>query len=902
MRQKNRIALKMITVVLTVSFLHPFGSMILCAEEATQEMSADVSTVTSGEERETMQQAEQTEKADSGQEEKPGAESETERQEETAEAQQKDAADGQTAEPCQEADADGQTEEPCQEADADEEVAEPRQEAETDGEVAEPCREEDADGEAAESCQEEEDGNKTAELQTVAVRNVMALRTVSDTGIDRDDPEAGQSDTFGYTGREVQWLVPVSGYYDIYCYGAAGGSGDASQKNPYSSKNYASASGGSGGASRASRAFLRQGMTLTLHVGGVGGNGTCDTYRGDEQPGSGGYSDGGKGSGHSTICENDDNHNGSCASGGGGGSTYILLEGSKIISAAGGKGGNASYKCSDGSGSAGGGSGGGSNVLTGIEGLVWQTDELDEKQSGVNSGYGYIRLTIVKVMPFVSLEASSSDWTNGNIELTAVVKSEGSGLGDAYLSWERAEDGSDLWTDSLTYTVDQNGTYTCKIRDVDGNVGTAEIRVDNIDRLKPSAEITSAPEWTREPVALTVCAEDRAATDEYGCSGLAEEAYLWGRNGERQEAEIWSTDVTYMADTSGSYFCKVRDQAGNIRKVDYYVGCIDVTAPSATMTADQTKPTWKDVVLTVTASDTGIGLAQMPYCWEQDENGDDIWTEENTLVADQNGLYHCKVRDALDNMIEVTCLVNNIDRGLKDKDDSHGGSHSHGGGGGSQSVEQDQMRLDELLTDEFLPPVLEVQEEEEQWDEKHDGSKAKANRTGREDADMLRRLQELLGMADGEPEIVEEEIVTPIRPTLSPETFSEAPQHKTVQKDGNGKRFFGDTDIRTVILYSVWLVVVLCGLAWLLFSLLFEHVTVYRADRKGKFQKAGRLTIIRKKDYRQVNLTPLQDKKEDRQYKLRFSLGFAYVNRKEKILIRTYHGVELRNVNREIIV
>lgn len=157
-------------------------------------------------------------------------------------------------------------------------------------------------------------------------------------------------------------------------------------------------------------------------------------------------------------------------------------------------------------------------------------------------------------------------------------------------------------------------------------------------------------------------------------------------------------------------------------------------------------------------------------------------------------------------------------------------------------------------------------------------------------------------MEDGEPEIMEEEIVAPILPAMSPETVAGAAQHGTVQREKHWMDFLDDPDIRTIILYSVWLVVVLCGLAWLLFSLLFEHVTVYRADRNGKFRKAGRLVIIRKKDYRQINLTPLQEKNEDRKYKLRFSHGFAYLNRKEKILIRTYHGVELRNVGREIIV
>lgn len=814
MRRKNRIALKLFTVVLAVSFLYPFCSIPLNAEEMAAAM-----VMESGQEEE--------------QESTPGTAREEE-QENTVE-------DGQ---------------------------------------------------------QEEEQPDDVPKPQTVMGRSVMALNEVSTTGISEDDPEAGQSDTFGYTGSQVQWTVPVSGFYDIYCYGAMGGSGSADIYNTSSSSNYYRSSGGSPGAVRASRVFLQQGTVLTMHAGGAGGRGKEDSYTGNHRGGSGGYNDGGGGRGKSTICDNTKMHNGSCASGGGGGSSYVLYQGTKVISASGGKGGDAAYKCNDGEGACAGGAGGGSNILYSTDGLAWQTDELNVENFGVNSGNGYIMVTLIKVMPFVRLEASSSEWTDQNIELTAIVKSEGSGLEEQYLSWENAEDGSEIWTDSLTYTVDKNGTYTCKIRDVDGNTGTAEIRVDNIDKLKPLAEITSPQEWTSEPVVLTVSAEDRPETDEYGCSGLAEKAYLWGKNGERQEEEVWGTDITYTVDASGSYFCKVRDRAGNIRKVDYYVGCIDVTAPSATMTADPARPTWRDVTLTVAATDAGIGLAELPYCWEQDENGDDIWTAENTLVIDQNGLYHCKVRDELGNVTEVTCLVNYIDKSLKNKNDGHDGGG--GGGNGIQNSEQNRVLPDEIPVDDLSLPVLELAEGQNGGEnsDNHRTKESGADRGG----DMMDQLQDLSGMTDEEPEIMEEEIITPIRPTMSPETVAGAAQHGTVQRKKNWMDFFDDSNVRTVILYSVWLVVVLCGLAWLLFSLLFEHVTVYRADRNGKFRKAGRLVIIRKKDYRQINLTPLQEKNEDRKYKLRFSFSFAYLNRKEKILIRTYHGVELRNVSREIIV
>lgn len=889
MRIRNRIALRFFAVVLTVSFLHPFSGINSYAEEDAREAAGQ---------KEDAQ--ENTEAGDV--QEEPENSAPTEKAEETKTAREDAPTEG--AEETQTAREDA----PTEEAEETEETKDAREDAPTEeAEEAEETQDarEDAPTEEAEEMQDaREDAPMEEAEETETVQEpVMARSTLMRAAplaaiIDGENPEVGQSNTFGYTGGEVQWMVPVSGYYDVYCYGAEGGSGSAHESLGSGSKSYARASGGDNGKVRGSRAFLQQGMILTMHAGGMGGNGEHDTYRGNEKAGKGGYSDGERGSGKSTICDNEHNHNGSCASGGGGGSSYILYKGTKIISAAGGKGGEAEYKCVDGEGYADGGTGGGVNALNSADTIEWRTAELNVNQSGANSGNGSIQLTLVKMIPVVRLQSSCTDWTCDDIALTATVKSEGSGLPENYLSWEKAEDGSDLWTDSLTYIVKENGIYTCRIRDVDGNIGETEITVDNIDKLEPSAEITAPQEWTTDPIVMTVSAKDQTATDEYGCCGLAAEAYLWGKDGEDTGTQLWGADTTYTVTESGSYYCKVRDKAGNVKKVDYNVGCIDVSAPDAEMTADQTRPTWKDVTLTVTAVDDGIGLAELPYCWEQDENGEGIWTDENTFVTDKNGHFICKVRDALGNVTEVSCDVQNIDKSLKNRGEDDGG-HSHDGGD-SENTTPDKMLQEEMLSEEILLPEPEIQSDGQEGDDGH--NTAGMIERSRKGKDMVQKLQEMLGMADQEPEIVEEEIITSMQPVLSPEPEHEAVQKGTVQKGKPGKRFFDDPDIQTLVLYSAWIAVVLCGLVWLLFSLLLEHVTVYRTDRRGKFHRVGQAPIIRKREYKQINLTPLQEKGDDRQYKLRFSIVFSCLHKKEKVLVRTYQGVELRNVGREIRV
>ena len=40
-----------------------------------------------------------------------------------------------------------------------------------------------------------------------------------------DNPQIGDSVSFGLTKSDVTWTAPIEGFYNIYCYGAKGGSG-----------------------------------------------------------------------------------------------------------------------------------------------------------------------------------------------------------------------------------------------------------------------------------------------------------------------------------------------------------------------------------------------------------------------------------------------------------------------------------------------------------------------------------------------------------------------------------------------------------------------------------------------------------------------------------------------------
>lgn len=198
--------------------------------------------------------------------------------------------------------------------------------------------------------------------------------------------------SYGYEGREPTWVAPVTGYYNIACYGAQGGSG--AQRGD--SNTGGSASGGTKGTLRNSIVKIDAGTRLTIHVGGQGGNG--NSAYSAQTGGSGGWNDGGKGTGSTQQGQSEQKYY--CAyGGGGGGSSYITVSGTKIISAQGGAGGGAK-RGPNGSTSywtnGSGGSGGGTTTLNNATGTTWDTSQLNNTTSGAGSGNGRITITFVK--------------------------------------------------------------------------------------------------------------------------------------------------------------------------------------------------------------------------------------------------------------------------------------------------------------------------------------------------------------------------------------------------------------------------------------------------------------------------------------------------------------------------
>lgn len=476
------------------------------------------------------------------------------------------------------------------------------------------------------------------------------VQRASSYGIDADNPQVGQINRYEYTGSDQTWKVPATGYYEIYCYGAQGGEGDWAGR---SSSEHGGYSNGNGGYMRASIARITAGEMLTIHAGGMGGNGVARNPS-DGHEGSGGWNDGARG-GHS------DNYAAYEISGGGGGGSSYLRSGTvTIIQSRGGNGGGAHNSNNSGFHvSVNGGSGGGSQQLNNADAVVWNTGELDESSSSQNSGNGYITIKVIKINSSVKLTQDPGSWTNQEVTITATITSEGEGLPVQYLSWETDADGNDIWTDETSYAVSHNGTYTCKIRDVAGNVEETGIEITNIDRLLPEGELLpDTVDWTRDDIDLTVNADDAAASSEDGKSGLEDKAYLWGAADEggvlqwEMDAdgnESWTDGTSYVVSQNGTYACRIRDKAGNVSEKSIEVTNIDRTAPEIkaehpTWHGGATTVTWKGLDLQPDGT-PGSGLHAEAYSLDGT-----TWTAEDTQQIMAPGTYIIYVRDVVGNV------------------------------------------------------------------------------------------------------------------------------------------------------------------------------------------------------------------------------------------------------------
>ena len=226
------------------------------------------------------------------------------------------------------------------------------------------------------------------------------------------------------------------------------------------------------------------GYGATQSAGGLGGEGSryygsnADRtyYPGGGGGGGGGYYGGGGGAGASVS----------------GNSNAFGQNGFIGTSGSGGNGGDGpGYYYAYYSG-AGGGGGGGSSFYRDLKDgkTLSGTQNIPAPSGGTqigHSGNGFARITQLIAPPLLTVTPSTSSWTAQNIQMSVSMEK-----GEHELREMVLPDGSKTTDTKRTYTVTSNGTYTFKAIDIMGNETIESITVSNIDKSKPTAQLTSS--------------------------------------------------------------------------------------------------------------------------------------------------------------------------------------------------------------------------------------------------------------------------------------------------------------------------------------------------------------------------------------------------------------------------
>ena len=246
---------------------------------------------------------------------------------------------------------------------------------------------------------------------------------------------------------------------------------------------------------------------------------------------------------------------------------------------------------------------------------------------------GFEVSNIDKDAPMLSLSKSTSEWTGGGVLIKASASDERSGV--AGYSFNGGGYGS---TDS--WTVNSNGNYSVSVKDNAGNVTTKSISVTSIDRTAPTLSLSlNTKSWTKGNVVISASASD----GESGVSGYSFNGGSYGSTG------------SFSVSENGTYEVSVRDKAGNTASKSIAVTNIDKTAPSVSLSSDNSSWTNGSVKVTANGSDGQSGIAG--YSFNGGSFGD-----ANSIRVSENGTVSATARDNVGNEKTASITISNIDK------------------------------------------------------------------------------------------------------------------------------------------------------------------------------------------------------------------------------------------------
>ena len=235
------------------------------------------------------------------------------------------------------------------------------------------------------------------------------------------------------------------------------------------------------------------------------------------------------------------------------------------------------YECIDGSGKAesnneiykGSKAGGGGYYggQTQCAGTSYNSTSFSNVTAGENSreGNGYVKITLLKSYPEVSVNVNSRNYTNQNLTLTATARDELGGLKASPYSWQGG-----TRTAANTYTISKNGTYNINVINNYDLTATASISINNIDKIAPVVNsIGQSLSANKKQTVLTVNATDTGNAD-YAASGVA--GYAITTTNTAPAASSFQASNQFTVNKNGTYYAWAKDVAGNISQINGGVG------------------------------------------------------------------------------------------------------------------------------------------------------------------------------------------------------------------------------------------------------------------------------------------------------------------------------------------
>ncbi|WP_407301614.1 OmpL47-type beta-barrel domain-containing protein [Clostridium botulinum] len=197
---------------------------------------------------------------------------------------------------------------------------------------------------------------------------------------------------------------------------------------------------------------------------------------------------------------------------------------------------------------------------------------------------------IDKELPTLNLLTSTTNSTNGNVDINIDAKDNLSGVKEIKVN--------DTVIIGNKYTVSNNGTYIVEVTDNAGNKTSKQIDISNIDKELPTIAVSGNPtEWTNGNVTLTC-----TATDNVGVKSITMP------NGK----VINTNKADFIVNENGIYKFVVEDKAGNKTTKEILVDKIDKESPTANVSVKGNK-------LIIDAYDSLSGIKEILYQMDDGE-------------------------------------------------------------------------------------------------------------------------------------------------------------------------------------------------------------------------------------------------------------------------------------------